>query len=146
MAICSPTKIGITGTRNGWTDQQRVIFVSRCLPLYSFEFHHGLCVGVDCQSHDEVRNLAPHGRIIGHPSVDKKLQKEVNCDELREAKTHFARNRDIVNETDILIVVPMQMEWQSRGGTWYTHDYGVNRGKEVFVIWPDGKLERRTNK
>jgi hypothetical protein len=139
--------IGITGTRQGWTTLQSLTFDSliECVDQL-FEFHHGVCVGVDCQSHQRVRFLAPdHGRIITHPSVDKKLQGDVVGDEGRPPKTHFARNRDIVNESDMLIVVPVQNVWVPKGGTWYTHDYGLKRNKPVFVIWPNGRLERRND-
>lgn len=139
------SKVGITGTRYGWTEAQHDKFRA-CIRANFFwikEFHHGLCEGVDALSHGIVFCDHKEIVIIGHPSVDKTHQLECVCDELREEKTHFARNRDIVNETDALIVIPAQMEWQPRGGTWYTHDYAVKQKKPVLIIWPDGSVQTK---
>lgn len=138
--------MGITGTRWGWTPEQEAKFAVTVMTNVPWlkEFHHGMCSGVDTQAHDVIRRW-PGIRIIGHPSVDKTHQVERDCDELREEKTHFARNRDIVNETDGLVVVPAQMEHQPKGGTWYTHDYALKVGKPVLVIWPDGSATWSSN-
>ncbi len=61
--------------------------------------------------------------------------------ETRPAKTHFARNRDIVDETEVLIACPCEMEHQDRGGTWYTADYALKRGKRTIIVWPDGSMK-----
>jgi hypothetical protein len=138
------SKCGITGTRFGWTPEQEGAFRTFLRDNVAMtEFHHGLCVGIDAQGHEAVREIRKDVRIVGHPSVDKKLEVvEVSrCDELREDKTHFARNRNIVNETDAIVVIPAQSEWQPQGGTWYTHDYAVKRGKPVLIIWPDGMVQ-----
>ena len=49
------------------------------------------------------------------------------------------RDRTIVEETDVLLVCPKQMERQLKGGTWYTHDYAVKLGKPLSIIWPKEK-------
>jgi hypothetical protein len=54
--------------------------------------------------------------------------------------THFARNRNIVDASDILIVIPYQDEWQPSGGTWYTHDYAVKKGVLVVIIELSGTM------
>jgi hypothetical protein len=141
-------KIGITGTRNGMTEPQRgaLVFILRFNWMKegeSFEFHHGLCVGVDCESHEMVDVNFPSWTIVGHPPVKTEQMGNVACDVLRESKNHFARNRDIVDETEVLIVVPYQDEWQPRGGTWYTHDYAIKRGKPVVIVWPDGQVTQK---
>jgi hypothetical protein len=44
-----------------------------------------------------------------------------------------------VDATEVLIVVPLQTEWQPKGGTWYTHDYAQKTGKPVEVFYPKGE-------
>jgi hypothetical protein len=75
-------------------------------------------------------------KIIGHPgpSLDG-LRAFVECDESREPASHFKRNRTIVDSCDQLMVVPLQDEWQPKGGTWYTNDYAVKRNKPLTVFW-----------
>lgn len=130
--------LGVTGTRDGWTREQEQKFVLMLSTEPFTHWHHGKCKGVDSQTHFVIRSLFPKVRIVGHPSVDKSHEIDNLCDEEWDPKSHFARNRDIVDNAHGLIVVPKQPEWQSRGGTWYTHDYAVKRKKPVLIIWPDG--------
>jgi hypothetical protein len=60
-----------------------------------------------------------------------------------ETKTgHFARNREIVDRCDVLVVIPWQDEWQSQGGTWYTHDYAEKKGVDIVTIWPSAEVNQ----
>jgi hypothetical protein len=79
--------------------------------------------------------------VVDHPPITREWEDDFRGDEERVRKSHFARNRCIVDECDELIVVPIQATWQSRGGTWYTHDYAVKRHKPITIIWPDGRVE-----
>jgi len=134
-----PLHIGITGTRSGLTDLQRnelTRFLKR-----SFEqkavFHHGDCVGVDVEAAQIARDLGY--KIVGHPPTKTELRGYFTDDETHTAKTYFARNRDIVNASIALVVVPWQMEHGTNGGTWYTHDYAEKIGKPTLIIWPEAK-------
>ena len=134
-------RVGFTGTRYGMTDEQKVRFASLLATLGATEFHHGDCVGADDQA-AAMASCNPKCRIICHPPVDvthRAYNKKSH--EIRPPKTHFARNRDIVNETDILIATPLQAEHQSQGGTWYTIDFAMKMGKVVHIICPDGRIK-----
>lgn len=134
-------KIGITGTREIRPDVQMYTFsriVSSLNPA-SLEVHHGDCVGADAQAHGILRHLGAY--IIGHPPVDEAHRAFCDFDETYPRKTHFARNRDIVDETDILFVLPLLMVEQDRGGTWYTANYARKLGKWIVIIWPDGSVQ-----
>lgn len=135
-------KIGFTGTRNGMTRQQIEAFGTLLSAIPFDEFHHGDCIGADNEAANLVFGLrGACCKTVVHPPVDEKLRAFNKLYvEMREPKTHFARNRDIVNECDVLIVCPLQSERQERGGTWYTHDYAIKRGKKVIVIRPDGTI------
>ena len=147
-------KIGFTGTRHGLTDSQRaalgtlIVFDIESKPV---QFHHGACKGADAEAAALVRHIDPDSFIVAHPGKsaagddnewldDDSLEAS---DEVRDASTHFARNRDIVDETEMLIGCPGVGTWQSRGGTFYTMDYARKKNKPVKVIWPDGRIENR---
>lgn len=129
-------KVGFTGTRFGMTERQKAVVSSILAPISFIELHHGDCVGADADCHDIVAQLRSH--ITIHPPVDEKHRAFKIGHETREPKTHFARNRDIVIETDILIATPFNPFEESRGGTWYTIDYARKKKRWNVVVWPDG--------
>lgn len=127
-------KIGVTGTRSGMNKRQKQEFTELLTELGTGEFHHGDCVGVDVEAAKIAAKLG--WRIVCHPPVKDELRAYHNSDEIREPKSYFARNRNIVDETDVLFVVPYQDSHQSHGGTWYTHDYAKKKDKPLHVIFP----------
>lgn len=143
-------KIGFTGTRNGMTEPQRLAFSVLVLRLNAnalngiTEFHHGDCVGADFEAaHCASMNL-PHAKIVCHPLADDSLRGYFPCNhDTREPKTYFARNRDIVNETDLLIAAPWQATRpaaKTGGGTWQTVEHAAKIGKPVRIVWSDGSV------
>ncbi len=135
-------KIGVTGTRQGMTEAQVKTFkrlLSNELKGMT-EFHHGDCQGADTETANIVYLDIPSVEIICHPPIDQSHRAFNNKhSSIREPKTHFARNRDIVNETDYLVVIPLQSSRQRKGGTWYTCDYALKlKNKMIWLIWPDG--------
>lgn len=141
-------RVGFTGTRRGMTDKQREAFYVWICEHDVTEFHHGDCIGADDEAANVLHEIAtgedpgPPIKVVCHPPSDETHRaNNVTHDEIRQPKTHFARNRDIVNETDVLVVCPCDMEHQPRGGTWMTHDYAVKVGKRIVIIWPDGRVQ-----
>lgn len=136
-------KIGVTGTRSGMTEYQRNKVVQVLLGYAEYdgseELHHGDCIGVDVITADLAKELGY--KIICHPPVKEDLRGYFPSNEYRSPLSYFARNRNIVDECDHLLVVPFQMEWQPNGGTWYTHDYAKKKGKPITIIWPENKDE-----
>lgn len=128
-------KIGVTGTRNGMTSEQRVLLQAHLseFPAGS-ELHHGDCVGVDAEVAAIARELG--FRVICHPPEKNELRAFYESDESRTPYNYLRRDRNIVDETDQLLVVPMHTEWQPKGGTWYTHDYAKKKNKPLTIIWP----------
>ena len=132
-------KIGITGTRSGCNELQfREVknFLSN-FPKGT-EFHHGDCVGVDVEVAQIAKDLGFY--IVCHPPEKDDLRGFFPYDETRKPLSYFARNRNIVDETDILMVVPVQNEWQPNGGTWYTYDYADKKKKSIGMFWPVQKF------
>jgi len=132
-------KIGITGTRKGMTEAQfgQVYEFLKQHYCEGAEFHHGDCVGVDVEAALLAKDLGY--KVVGHPGPGADgLRAYFNSDHVMPAQSHFKRNRIIVDTCDCLLVVPLQPEWQSQGGTWYTHDYAKKKNKPL-IIYPGEK-------
>lgn len=129
-------KIGITGTREGMTEHQFEMVCQYLTDRYceGAEFHHGDCRGVDVEAAAVAKELGY--KIVCHPPKLTEEQGFFGGDEVRTPAGYLERDRRIVDECDFLLVVPLQMEWQPKGGTWYTHDYAVKKNKPFFVIYP----------
>ena len=138
-------KIGITGTRNGMTDFQ-LDAVQQWLaawPTPRGELHHGDCVGADA----EVAAIAHHllaYHTVCHPPTKNDLRAFFESNETRSPLSYFARNRNIVDETEILMVVPGQPKEvflaSTTGGTLYTYNYAKKQGKPRVVFYPNGEV------
>ena len=133
-------KIGITGTREGMTEWQakevrKVLTEIKDCTTYPNEFHHGDCNGVDVQAAAIARELGY--KIVCYPPKSTEEQGFFGGDVIHEPAGYLQRDRAIVDGCDVLLVCPKQMEWQPKGGTWYTHDYAKKQGKPFNVIWPE---------
>lgn len=143
-------RLGVTGTHLGLSAEQRLQLLSLLVPLAPQQLHHGDCVGVDAQAAGLVALLVPTCRLFVHPPIDPKLRafwKGNGLEVVLPAKDYLARDRDIVDQSDLLIACPRQNEepTQKRGeGTWYTVRYARKQGKPVWVIYPDGRLIKET--
>lgn len=131
-------KVGITGTREGATAYQLREIRLVLSALKGTEFHHGDCLGVDEQAAKIAKEIGY--KIVCHPPTSDYLRAHFAYDECRESAGYLKRDRAIVDECEVLIVVPLHTEWQPKGGTWYTHDYAVKRNKPFMIIWPEEKL------
>ncbi len=136
--------VGFTGTRKGMTDAQRAAFGT----LIVFDvpphiFTHGSCEGADVEAARIVRYVNDACRIACRPGPVDDPHRSLSGvdDEAMPARTHFARNRDIVDGSDVLVAAPCDDTEQPFGGTWYTIRYARKKGKRVVIIWPDGRVE-----
>jgi len=128
-------KVGITGTRWGTTYQRRKT-LDRLLEGVT-ELHHGNCVGADEEAHTIAESRGIH--VVMHPvRSDGLFVAHKMADEVREAKGHLARNRDIVAECDKVIALPQHNREQYRSGTWYTIRHALRTMKPVTVVLPSG--------
>jgi hypothetical protein len=136
--------VSFTGTRRGMTDAQWATVQTLLVRLAPTEVHHGDCVGADSDFAEICSGLVPRPRIIAHPGEsagggENHLRaNSPHNDEVLPTKTHFARNRDLVNAADVLVAAPAEMERQERGGTWYTIDFAGKRKKPAHVVLPTG--------
>jgi hypothetical protein len=136
--------VGFTGTRKGLTPAQRqsleVVLVGE-IGLMTGEVHHGDCVGADEACHDIALE---HGwRIVVHPPTVRTMRAFCQAyDEMLPAKGYIDRNRDIVDDTFVLVACPDGPETR-RSGTWSTIRWARKNGRPVVIVWPDGRVERR---
>ena len=134
--------IGITGTRSGMNDTQKknvTEFLRDSLKQHSLStLHHGDCIGVDVEIANIAKSMGYY--IINHPPTNSDLRAFHESNAYKKPLTYFARNRNIVDETDLLLVVPFQNFPQNSGGTWYTYDYAIKNKKNYMIFYPDGRI------
>lgn len=140
-------RIGFTGTRSGLTRPQM-----RALTAYfrrregAFEFHHGGCVGADEDAVLIVLDLPKAtARLVCHPGPRSRYSSfvcnlSVHHGECRDPLPYLVRNRNIVNETELLIACPAGPE-ERRSGTWSTVRYAWRVGRPAVIVRPDGVVE-----
>jgi len=146
--------LGFTGTQKGMTSHQGMALESLVRTLGPIDkFRHGTCVGSDEQAHYRVRYLVKI--ICAHPPINRSKAMIIPSSTFRidgdpegrsadiityPPKEYLDRNRDIVDQVNCLIATPDGPERQ-RSGTWYTIRYARKKGKEVYIIMPNGILK-----
>ena len=134
--------VGFTGTRDGMTNSQWQEVLGCLGDLRPGTFHHGDCEGADAQAHDLARDLG--WRIVVHPPSDDRLRAYCKGDEFREPKPYLDRNRDIADETALLIAAPATAVRVPGSGTWFTIGYAQRQGKPVRIAMPAAGEYART--
>lgn len=138
-------KAGFTGTQSGMTKQQERKFISLMNEMEPSELHHGDCIGSDLQANDIFNEMFPTKPIVVHPPKNpaKRAYAFGYSKVVLGAKDYLERNRDIVDDTDILIATPETKTGVNRSGTWATVRYASRQKKPIVLIFPDGIVERR---
>jgi len=124
--------VGITGTREGWTEQQKKTFYDIMSDKYTniSEIHHGGCDGIDMQVAWTICNHFPSIKLECHKPKQK------------ISKFFLQRNKDIVNSCDILWAFPRNNNEEVRSGTWSTIRYARKKEIPTVIIYPNGKVVR----
>ena len=108
-------KVGFTGTRNGMTKEQSVSVFRTLCEYHPTEVHHGDCVGADRDFHDISKGCKIW--VVIHPPHKEDLRAFCVGDETKMERSYLARNRHIVDETEILIATPKSRSEELRSGT-----------------------------
>lgn len=127
-------KIGVTGTREGLSGK-RLASLRRF--IYDLNYHnttvlHGMCKGVDEQVNHFcfLFNL----RTIGYPGTEGQAR-SMKCTDVLPVRPFLERNKDIVNDCDLLIGCPSDPNKEElRSGTWSTIRYARKIGKPILII------------
>ena len=134
-------KVGFTGTQTGMTGAQIKTVEELLSRLHPEEAAHGDCLGADadfntlCNKYDIP--------IVLHPPTNpsKRAFCAAKTMRTRPKKEYLERNKDIVNETDLLIACPKGEKEELRSGTWSTIRYAKKVGKKVIVVLPNGGIQ-----
>jgi hypothetical protein len=99
--------------------------------------HHGDCVGADAEFHQLCTGFK--WWMVGHPSTHN-LRAFCDFDETRAPKSPLVRNRDIVQESGVMIATPFESVEKESGGTWRTIKLTRRGGKPLVLVLPDGTV------
>ena len=134
-------KVGFTGTRHQPTPDAAATLAALLLRLQPVEAHHGDCCGADSLFHRYVATECDGARRVIHPPTNSSMRAFCAGEaERREPKPYLERNRDIVDETDVLIAMPQTAEETIRSGTWSTVRYARKLGRKIYIINPNGTV------
>lgn len=136
-------KVGFTGTRDGCTQDQAQQVSYLFSDLGGAEFHHGCCTGADADAMFVIMEQFPDAVIVGHPPDNDamvSMHARPECHEMRPPLPYLVRNKNIVNETDVLFACPKGPE-ELRSGTWSTVRYARKLGRRIIIIHPDGSVQ-----
>lgn len=136
-------KVGFTGTQTGTTPEQHNRLCHVVQELSPTEWHHGCCIGADSESVDVVFQHTPRARIVAHPpeKTGRMSRESLRMSEdKRKPRPYLERNRDIVNESQVLVACPDGEKEELRSGTWMTIRYGRKRGIRIIIVWPSGDV------
>jgi hypothetical protein len=134
--------LGVTGTRYIPSTLQLKSFVKLLKEYGPTEFHHGCCVGVDSITSRIVDAIDSGIIIVGHPPIVKTAVGQYKKHFDWVDKDYLARNKDIVDMSDILLALPRTEFEEKRSGTWATIRYARKKKKVIYIINPDGKYIR----
>jgi len=137
-----------TGTRHGGTPYQ-IASVGWLWSRYGIkELHDGDSIGVDEQLYYLGHAFGAH--ITLHPPTNEKYRAFcglLDCvlidpehTTILPEKGYHARDRDMVDEAEVIVSVqwkPVELDY---GGTRYTTDYAREQGKPLALIWPNGHI------
>ena len=132
--------IGFTGTRKGMTYVQKK-GVADIIAHNDCNLHHGDCIGADANAHAIATAIGASTTV--HPPIDSSERSYAYGTFMREPRDYIKRNHDIVDETAWLIAAPETIEEILRSGTWATIRYATKKGRRVWILYPDGKIEKR---
>ena len=131
--------VGFTGTRFDVTKPQGKMLRQIVQIIKPKEGQHGDCVGADATMHRILRNSKC--RItIRPPNDDSERAFCQGANRVMMPKAHLARNRDIVDNSDVLVATPRTVEEELRSGTWATIRYARKRFLPIIIIDPVGKV------
>lgn len=138
--------LGVTGTRDGLTMAQDMAVRAFLVGAKAFgieEIHHGCCIGADARVHALCTiEGAIEIPVVIHPPINTRNLAELTGEVERKApKEYMERNRNIVDNSDVLLVMPNSLHEKVRSGTWACYRYAVKSLRPIVIIWPTGNIE-----
>jgi hypothetical protein len=134
--------VGVTGSRHGLTTAQRDWWENEIYANNFSEFHHGDCVGVDCETAEMVAEVGGCW-IVAHPGDNPKWRAHcIASNDVLEPRPNLIRDRDIVDVVEYMYAFPGTVRPVPRSGTWYTIQYARAQKRELIIVYPDGTVRK----
>lgn len=132
--------VGFTGTRAVITPIQAYTLGMVFSALNPKEAHHGDCKGADQVFHQTC--MFTKTLVVTHPCNIQEQRGfcEGATTEL-PIKDPLERNRDIVDQVEIMLATPHTLQEELRSGTWATIRYARRVHKPLAIIYPNGSVE-----
>lgn len=130
--------VGFTGSREGMTEAQKATVARLLAELQPKQARHGDCVGADADFHELARQTT--AKVIIHPPSNDSARAGCIGDQILDEKPYLQRNKDIVDNSTVMIATPNTAQEQQRSGTWSTIRYARKSGKKLYVVAPDGSV------
>lgn len=124
-------KLGFTGSRETTHPRMKEILEFFIVNYNVTTVHHGDCIGCDKFFHDTAVSLGL--KVVIHPPSDNKHRAFCSGNETRQEIDYIKRNKNIVNETDMLLGCPTTNKEVLRSGTWATLRYARKIGRPFFI-------------
>jgi hypothetical protein len=129
----------ITGTRDGMKADQLIALDKLLAELKVKRINHGDCVGVDAEAHGlaKVQGI----KTYVYPPLKDEFRARCQEPSFRALpNSYFARNREMVQDCDVVIAIPKLMQEMPKGGTWYTVRHARKLKVPTWIIWPNGEI------
>lgn len=131
-------RVGISGTRRGPTPEQEAVLRSVLGSEHVTRLVHGGCVGVDEEADGLYREVQKCPVVSVYPAIGGKGH-YAPPDYRDIERPPLERNRLIVQEAELMVIVPAQNRVLPRGsGTWATYRYAKAANVLTIVIFRDG--------
>lgn len=144
------TVYGFTGTRYQPSDSQCQFIARHVCQDRVVAVRHGVCVGSDAVFHRLALLLNSQAHIYLHPPIKTQWLDTESLERSRgqefatvlAAKPYHERNRDIVNNSEMLLATPRLPECDDNlySGTWMTVNYARSIDRPVLICLPSGKV------
>jgi hypothetical protein len=130
-------RVGISGTRQGATKDQSKTLRYFLGATGITRLTHGGCHGVDEQADAIYREVQPSPVVSVYPAIGGK-GKYPEPDIIHDEMEPLKRNPFIVEDSELILIVPAQPNEIRRSGTWATYRYAIRHGVLTIIILPDG--------
>lgn len=135
-------KVGFTGTQRGMTKLQRARVHRFLVGNKVVMGIHGGCIGADIQF-DDICYVYHLTTVIYPSDIPGKRGTWHYTPFVMAVDKPLSRNHIIVDESELLIATPEETKEIIRSGTWATIRYSIKQYKPVYIIYPNGSIERR---
>lgn len=134
-----PLRVGVTGSQGGLTIEQQAkagVKLAWFWSLGATELHHGDCVGVDQQVAEMAMVIGY--RLICHPPYNSAKRAFVPSAFEWPRAGYLERDKEIVDNVDVLLGFPGTEVEIVRSGTWFTVRYARSIGRSRYIYGPSG--------